>query len=141
MATTTSDRRGSPTYEYEDRGRGWTLFAGTCLMIVGGLNFIYGIAAVSNSRFYVRNTEYVITDLKTWGWFMIVLGAIQFFAAFSIWNRTTWGRWVGVASASVNAMIQLLAINGAPFLSLALFAVDILIVYALIAYGGRESTA
>jgi hypothetical protein len=140
MATTTP-RRGSAAYELEEHGHGWILFAGTMLMIAGALNFIYGIAAVSSSRFYVANAQFVITDLKTYGWFLIILGAIQFFAAFSIWNGTQWGRWVGVASAGLNAIVQLLAINGAPFLGLALFAVDVLIIYGLIAYGGRPSTA
>ena len=140
MATTTP-RRASPSYEVEERGHGWVLFAGTMLMIAGALNFIYGIAAVSSSKFYVGDAKYVITDLKTYGWILLILGAIQFFAAFSIWNGTQWGRWVGIASAGLNAVFQLLAINGAPFLSLALFAVDVLIIYGLVAYGGRPSTA
>jgi hypothetical protein len=141
MATTTSPRRGSPSYEAEERGHGWVLFAGTMLMIVGGLNFIYGIAAVSNSKFYVRDAQYVISDLKTWGWVLIIVGAIQVFAALSIWNGTEWGRWVGIASAGINALTLLLAVNAAPFLALALFSVDILVIYGLIAYGGRQSAA
>jgi Predicted membrane protein (DUF2127) len=141
MATSTSPRRAGPSYETEEHGHGWVLFAGTMLMIAGALNFIYGIAAVSNSKFFIGDAKYVITDLKTYGWILLILGAIQFFAAFSIWNGTEWGRWVGVASAGLNAIFQLLAINGAPFLSVTLFAVDVLIIYGLVAYGGRRATA
>jgi hypothetical protein len=124
--------------DVENRYRGWALFAGTMLAVVGVLNFIYGAAAVSESSYYVRDARYVLGDLQTWGWFLIVLGAVQGLAAASIWRRTGWGRWVGIASASVNAVIQALAMAGAPLLSLALFAADILIIYGLFAYGGRR---
>ncbi len=124
-----------------DHGMGWIVFAGTMLAIVGILNFIYGIAAISNSRFFVHGVEYVIGDLKTWGWILMIVGILQFFAAFSIWGGTEWGRWVGVATAGINAIMQLVFLPAYPFLSLAIFAVDILIIYGLLAYGGRRGPA
>lgn len=129
-------RRADP-----EHGMGWIVFAGTMLAIVGILNFIYGIAAISNSRFYAHGVEYVIGDLKTWGWILMIVGILQFFAAFSIWGGTEWGRWVGVATAGINAIMQLVFLPASPFLSLAIFAVDILIVYGLLAYGGRRGPA
>ena len=39
------------------RGVGSALFVGILLMIVGVLNFFYGIAAVANSSFYVKNVR------------------------------------------------------------------------------------
>ena len=128
---------GSDQYD-EGRGYGWIMFAGSMLALVGSLNFIYGIAAISNSKFYVRNVEYVFADLKTWGWVLLVLGAIQFIAAFGIWTGSELGRWIGILSAGGNAVAQLLALPGYPFLSLALFTIDILIIYGLVAYGGHK---
>jgi hypothetical protein len=128
------------TYD-DDRGAGWLTFAGTMLVIVGIMNSIYGIAAISDSKFFVHGTKYVFGSLNTWGWFLLIVGVIQILAAFSIWGRTTWGVWVGVLAASVNAMLQLLDLPAYPFLSLTLFAVDILIIYGLVAYGGRRRTA
>lgn len=122
----------------EDRGYGWLLFAGAMLMLVGTLNFIYGIAAIDDSKFFVANAQYVISDLNTWGWFLVVLGAVQFLSAFGIWMGNQAGRWVGILSAGANAVVQMLAIPAAPFLSLTLFTVDILVLYGLIAYGGRR---
>jgi len=138
MATETPVRP-SGYVEEEGHGAGWIMFAGTMLAIVGSLNVIYGIAAVSNSKFYVHDAKYVFSDLKTWGWFLIIIGAIQFLAAFSIWAGTSWGRWVGIASAGANSIVQLLAIPAYPLLSLALFAVDVLVIYGLVAYGGRRT--
>jgi hypothetical protein len=127
-----------PDQSDEPRGYGWVMFAGSMLALVGSLNFIYGIAAVSNSKFYVRDVQYVFADLKTWGWVLLLLGAIQFVAAFGIWTGSELARWIGILSAGGNAVAQLLALPGYPFLSLALFTVDILIIYGLVAYGGHK---
>ena len=128
-------------YDDPDKGIGWVIFAGTMLAIVGVLNFIYGIAAISDSKFYARGVEYIISDLNTWGWIIMILGILQFFAAISIWGGTEWGRWVGIATAGLNAIAQLIFIAAFPFSALAIFAVDILIIYGLIAYGGRKGPA
>jgi hypothetical protein len=121
----------------EERGFGWVVFAGVMIMIVGILNFIYGIAAIDESKFYVGNTKFVITDLKTWGWIITIIGGIQILVGAGIWARSQAARWVGVFIASLNAIAQLLFIAGNPWLSIALFAVDILVIYGLICYGGR----
>src|SRR3954463_15735771 len=105
-------------YEPEPTGYGWVVFAGTMLALVGTLNFIYGIAAVSNSKFYVRDVTYVISDLKTWGWVLLVIGVTQVVAAFGIWAQTAGARWVGIVTAGVNAIIQMLMIPAYPLLAL-----------------------
>jgi hypothetical protein len=122
-------------------GYGWVLFAGIMLMVVGMLNFIYGIAAVSNSKFYARDVTYILSDLNTYGWILLIIGVIQFCLAFAIWAGTEWGRWLGVLSAGVNAIIQLLFIPSYPFASLAVFSIDILVIYGLVAYGGHRVRA
>jgi hypothetical protein len=131
---------GGATREYveETSGDGWVLFAGTMLLMVGTLNVIDGIAAVSNSAFFVDNARFIIfDDLNTWGWIVMILGAVQFVAVFGIWARTPGVRWFGVAVALVNAIAQLLFISAYPFWSLALFTIDILVIYGLIAHGKR----
>jgi Short repeat of unknown function (DUF308) len=131
--------RGESRYEDEPAGSGWVAFAGVMIAIVGVLNIIYGIAAISNSRFFVHETTYILSDLNTWGWVLLITGIIQFCAAIAIFGRAQWARWVGVLTASVNAIIQLVFIPAYPFGSLAMFALDILVIYGLVAYGGRES--
>ncbi len=131
----------SPEYsEYED-GYGWVMFAGIVIMIAGTLNIIYGIAAIGNSHFYTANAHYVISELNTWGWVILIIGIVQFCAAMGIWAKASWARWVGVFVASVNAIIQLIFLPAYPFLALAIFTLDILVVYGLVAYGGRERSA
>jgi hypothetical protein len=119
-------------------GEGWVTFAGIMIAIVGVLNFIYGIAAISNSHFYAREATYILSGLNTWGWVLMITGIIQLCAAIAIFAHIEWGRWIGILTASINAIIQLIFIPAYPFASLALFAVDILVIYGLVAYGGRR---
>ena len=58
------------------RGAGSALFAGIMLMLIGTLDIIYGIAAISDSKFFVNDTTYVFSSLHTWGWITLILGVI-----------------------------------------------------------------
>src|SRR4051794_40831065 len=132
--TTATPDGGS--YADSDKGSGWLLFAGVMIVMVGILNVIYGIAAIDNAHFFVANQKYIVSDLSTWGWVMLILGALQILVAFSIWSGGSYGRWFGIAVASLNAIAALMAIPAYPFWSLAVFSIDILVIYGLAAYGG-----
>jgi len=117
-------------------GSGWVLFAGIMISLVGLLDVIWGIAAIGDSRFFVNDATFILSGLNTWGWIVLVLGAIQLVAAFSIWKGGQAGRWFGIAVAMFNAVAALMSISAYPFWSLAVFTLDILVIYGLIAYGG-----
>ncbi|HEX6461392.1 MAG TPA: hypothetical protein VF032_20915 [Thermoleophilaceae bacterium] len=123
------------------KGGGWVLFAGIMIAMLGVLNVIYGIAAIGNAHFFVHGTNYVFGSLNTWGWVTLFIGIFQLFVAYSIWSGGAFGRWAGIAIASLNAITALLSIPAYPFWSLAIFAVDVLIVYGLAAYGGDPELA
>jgi len=121
------------------QGAGWLMFAGIMVLIVAVLNIIYGFAAIDNSTFFVEEERFILSDLNTWGWIVLIIGVLQLFAAFSIWAGGEYGRWIGLITASFSAIAALLSIPGYPFWSLAIFAMDILIIYGLAAYGGQRS--
>jgi hypothetical protein len=120
---------------YEERS-GWVTFAGVLLLIGGTLNVIYGIAAIGDSSFFVQDAKYILSNLNTWGWVTVVIGLIQLIAAGSLWRGGLFGRIFGIAAASLSAIGALLAIPAYPFWSLAIFAVDIIIIYQVAMYGG-----
>jgi len=129
------------SYEPQSDGYGWVIFAGTMLMLVGILNVIYGIAAIDNSKFFVNGAKYVISDLNTWGWVVLITGALQVLAALGVWARNTLATWAGVFFAGLNAIGVLLMLPAYPFLSLSLFAVDLLVIYGLAVHGGHRREA
>lgn len=122
------------------RGAGWLTFAGIMVFLVAVLNMIYGIAAIDGSKFFIEDEKFILSDLNTWGWIVLIIGVLQLVAAFSIWAGGEYGRWIGVITAGVSAIGALLALPGYPFWSLAIFAIDILIIYGLTTYGGRQTT-
>jgi hypothetical protein len=117
-------------------GAGWLVFAGIILATAGVFNIIDGIVALSKSSFYVRNATYVFSDLNTWGWIILILGIIQVIAAFGIYSGATWARWFGIGICALNAIGQLLFLPAYPWWSISMFALDILVIYGLAAYGG-----
>jgi hypothetical protein len=121
------------------RGAGAALFAGILLMVVGVLNIVYGIAAVSNSKFYVEDTHFVFSTLHTWGWIAIIVGAIEVSASLSLFAGGTYGRVVGIVAAFIGAIEALLNVGGAhPWWSLGIFAVCVWVIYGLTVLGEPE---
>ena len=83
----------------------------------------------------------MFSDLNTWGWIMLAMGVLQISAAFSIWAGGKYGQWFGIFAASLSAIGALMMLPAYPFFALALFAIDVTIIYALAVYGGRRVEA
>jgi hypothetical protein len=139
----TPQSSSTPAYEsYEDEaGNGWVTFAGVLLLILGTLNVIEGIAAIGNAHFFVANTHYIISSLNTWGWVALCIGVLQLLVGLGVFVKNQFARWAGVVALSLNAIAQLLMMPAYPLWSLCIFAIDILAIYGLIAYGKRISEA
>ena len=121
------------------RGVGSALFAGILMMIAGTLDIIYGIAAVSDSHFFVEDTHFVFSSLNTWGWISIILGTILVIAAFSLFAGGVFGRLIGIIAASIAAIGALLNIGGPhPWWSLGIFAICLIVIHGLAVLGEPE---
>jgi len=122
------------------RGAGRAVFAAILLMLVGTINIIYGIGALDDANIFVNDTRFVLDDLNTLGWVLIILGVIQLTAGFSLIAGNTYGRVIGIISGSLGAIGALLSIGGnRPWWSLCVFALCVWVVYGLIVFGEDES--
>jgi hypothetical protein len=135
-AQTTRPAPGYTGYD-EERGGGWILFAGVLLLTLGVFNMVDGIAAISRAHFYVANAHYVFGDLRAWGWVVLFLGVLQILVGLGIFARNQLARWTGVVVLALNALAQLFMMPSYPFWSLSVFAIDIVAIYGLVAYGNR----
>jgi hypothetical protein len=124
-----------------DASDSWISFAGVLVGILSVLNIVGGIGAIDDSKVYARDAHYVIGSLHVWGWTHLLVGILLLFVAYGIVVRSQWARWLGVFALSVNAITQLMSLSSYPFWSLAIFTLDILALYGLVAHGQRlEST-
>jgi hypothetical protein len=62
-------------------------------------------------------------------------------AGFAVLSSATWARVVGIIVAVLSAIANFLFIPYYPFWSLLIIALDVLVIWALAAYGGRRPVA
>ena len=121
------------------RGAGRVVFAAIMLLLVGFLNVIYGIGALDDANYFVNDTRFILTNLNTLGWVLIILGIVQLTAGFSLMSGNAYGRILGVIAGSLGAIGALFSIGGAnPWWSLVIFALCIYIVHGIIVFGEDE---
>jgi hypothetical protein len=124
------------------RGAGRIVFAATLLLMAGTLNILYGIGALGDSSIFVGDTRYILDDLNTLGWVLVVLGVIQLTAGFSLFAGHAYGRVIGVIAGSLGAIGALLSIGGThPWWSLGIFFLCVYVVHGIIVFGEDETVA
>ena len=122
------------------RGAGRVVFAATLLLLAGTINIIYGIGALDGANIFVNDTRYILTNLNSMGWVLIILGLIQLTGGFSLMVGNTYGRVIGIIGGSLGAIGALLSIGGRyPWWSLAVFFLCVWVVYGITVYGDEET--
>jgi len=123
------------------RGTGRVVFAATLLMLVGFINIIYGIGALDDANYFVNDTRFVLDNLNTLGWVLIILGIIQLTGGFSLMAGNTYGRLLGIIGGSLGAIGALFSIGGSnPWWSLIVFALCVYVVHGIMVFGEDERT-
>ena len=56
------------------RGTGRAAFAAILLLIAGTLNMVYGIGPLDGANVFVGDTRFILDDLNTLGWVLVVAG-------------------------------------------------------------------
>jgi len=121
------------------RGAGRVVFAATLLLLVGMINIIYGIGALDDANVFVGDSRFILDNLNTLGWVLIILGLIQLTGGYSLMSGNTYGRMLGIFAGSLGAIGALLSIGGAyPWWSLAVFALCVYVVHGIIVFGEDE---
>ena len=124
------------------RGAGRVVFAAILLILVGTINIIYGIGALDDANVFTNDTRYILTNLNTLGWVLIILGVIQLTAGFSLMSGNPYGRVIGIAAGTLGAIGALLSIGqGDPWWSLCVFALCVYVVHGIVVYGEDEDMA
>jgi magnesium-transporting ATPase (P-type) len=117
---------------------GWVLFAGLIMVIVGFLNFFYGLAAIVNDEVVVVGGHgAIIADLTAWGWVTLILAVVLVMTGFGLFTGAAWARVVGVIIVSINAIEQVWIFPAAPLWAFVVILLDVIILYNLTARWGE----
>jgi hypothetical protein len=123
------------------RGAGRVVFAAILLIFVGIINVIYGIGALDDANYFVNDTRFILDNLNTLGWVLIIVGLIQLTGGFSLMSGNPYGRVIGVVGGSIGALSALLSVGGSnPWWSLVVLAICLYVVHGILVYGEPEPT-
>ena len=124
------------------QGIGRAFFAATLLMIAGFINIIYGFGALDGANIFVNDQRFILTDLNTMGWVLIILGVIQILGGLSLYVGNQFGRIIGLVGAGLGAIVALLSIgDGNPWWSLAVFFLCIYVMHGILIYAEDDRPA
>lgn len=113
---------------------GWITFAGVMAVIAGGYNVLSGIAALSDDDTIASQAKDVLygIDLTAWGWFWLLIGLAQIITGVLIFQRNTWGLWLGVTFAGLSAMLTVIVMFVFPLWAIAVLTIDFLVLFGLL---------
>ena len=115
---------------------GFIMFAAIMMIMVGIFQALQGLVAIFENEFYVPTRNYLFEfDVTAWGWIHLLVGAIVAFAGWGLLSGQTWARVVGITLALLSATANFLFIPYYPFWSMLIIAVDIFVIWALVAHG------
>jgi hypothetical protein len=115
---------------------GFTVFAGTVMIVIGVLHAIQGFVALIDDTFYVVGQEWVFSfDVTTWGWAHLLFGVLVALAGVSVFTGAVWARTVGVLLAGLSIIVNFAWLPYYPVWGLVVIALDVFVIWALTAHG------
>ena len=118
------------------------LFAGIMIILLGVLNVIWGIAAIDNSKFFVANATFILSEPQHVGLdHPAHRRRAGLRGVLDLAGRAGRPLVRHRRSPALNVIVALLSISAYPFWGLAVFIVALLVIYGLAAYGGDRSVA
>lgn len=112
--------------------RGWVVFAAVMMLVLGGLDALWGLAAVLNNEVVVVGGHGVIVaDISTWGWINLILGVVLVLTGVGLLAEVEAARWAAIFLIAFGAVLQLVWFPAAPLWTLLIVALSVVLVYQL----------
>jgi vacuolar-type H+-ATPase subunit I/STV1 len=122
---------------------GWIVFAGTMMAILGVFHMFEGLIALFRHAFIAFPTSGLTIQVSytQWGWLQLIAGAVVFLAGLALFTGRMWARTLGVILVAISALVNFAWATAFPVWSLTLLAIDLLVLYAIMAHGGEMKVA
>ena len=113
--------------------RGWRAFAGIIFYLVGAFNVIGGLAAIFKDEFFLASKDQLlVVDYTAWGWFLLIVGAVQLLVGHGVLRDRSWSKVVGVLLCLLSAMLHIAFLVAFPIYGLLTISLSIAVVYGLV---------
>jgi hypothetical protein len=113
---------------------GWVAFAGTMLLLTGGINIFQGtVALIADDRVVATANRFVLVDITSWGWTLLLSGLAMIAIGVGLLAGGTWARIAGIVVVGLHAVAQVAWLGAYPVWSLLMIALDTIVIFALTA--------
>jgi hypothetical protein len=116
----------------------WLAFAGTMLFLSGVFKVIDALWAFKYDKEISENVQTIIFehDPTSWAWLWLAMGVVLIVAGFVVVTGSQWARWFGIVAAGLAAIFNYSWMFVEPIWALLGEALLILVIWALLFYGG-----
>ena len=127
---------------------GWIVFAGIVLLMVGAMDVLQGLVAITEDEFVVETRRgLAIVDVTAWGWITLLWGVLLIVSGLGLLGGAGWARWLAIIGVGINAVQQIAFManypQAYPLWNILIVALNVLVLFALTArwQGYKEAVA
>ncbi|GAB2839317.1 hypothetical protein ACFQ0P_12625 [Microbacterium insulae] len=117
---------------------GWAVFAGIVLIVAGAFDALLGLTAIlaPAEKFIAAGDAYILLfNVVGWGWWHLIIGLALVLVGIFVLRGAAWARVIAIILVAINAISQLALLGVQPWWSIAVLALDVIIIYALTVHG------
>lgn len=116
---------------------GWGVFAAVVLIVGGVIDAFHGLQALigPDTVYFLGEVGIFSVNVQGWGWVHLITGALLILVGVFLALGAKWARVTAIVLVAINAIAQITLISVQPWLSIALLAVDVVVIYALTVHG------
>jgi hypothetical protein len=116
---------------------GFTVFAGTMLLVLGVVNAFQGLIALLDDQSVAMNEgNLVIVDKTAWGWALLIFGVLIAAAGGGLLLGQAWARIAAIVLVGLHLVSQVASLGAYPVWSLLMIALDTVVLFALTSHWG-----
>ena len=117
------------------RRPGLVTFAAIMMFLLGGFQFTWAIVEFANAAWIAANVYGSFGGLLwLWGILDVIIALVYFYAGFDLLAGGKFGRIFGLVVSAFSAIRWFFYIPAAPWVAIVIIALDVLVIYALVAH-------
>lgn len=120
------------------RHNGLVAFAGIMMLVNGLFTFFTGLMGIFNDHVFVSTPTYFLQfSLTSWGYILLIIGALLMIVGLGVLARMNWARYVGLVLVSIAILAEFASMPYYPLWSIVALAINVFVIWGLTVRPGR----